>query len=109
MGLKAQEIIQWRQLSQFTLSAVHILGCDNVEVDHLSRSRETIPWSALDITQCLEHSTEWSLDTRITTHLFDVWGSPTVDLFTRLSHMVEVFYSRLPDSIALPGNPLQVD
>ncbi len=38
------------------------------------------------------------------------WAVPIADLFTtRLNTKVEVFYSHLPDSLALPRNPLQVD
>ena len=39
-----------------------------------------------------------------------MWGIPTVDLFaTRLSRKVEAFYSRLPNPLALPGDPLVAD
>ncbi len=46
----------------------------------------------------------------MTTLLFDICGLPRVDLFaTWLNQKVETFCSRLPDSLALLGNPLQVD
>ena len=58
----------------------------------------------------MEHSTEWSLDHRVTNLLFDIWGLPTVELFTtRLNNKVEAFFSRLPDPLALQGNSLQAD
>ncbi len=58
----------------------------------------------------IEQSTEWSLDPRIAHQLFVMWGIPTVDLFaTRLNRKVEAFYSRLPDPLALPGDPLVAD
>ncbi len=98
-----REIILWCQTSNISLTAVHISGCDNVEADRLSRHRVEHP-------RHLERSTEWSLDQEIANLLFDLWGLPIVDLFaTRLNTKVEAFYARLPDPLALPGNPLQVD
>ncbi len=48
--------------------------------------------------------------TYITTHFIDIWGTPTVDLFTtRLNNKVEAFYSRLPDPLALLGITIQED
>ncbi len=42
--------------------------------------------------------------------LFGMWGTPTVDLFaTRLNRKVEAFYSRLPDPLARPVDPLVAD
>ncbi len=39
-----------------------------------------------------------------------MWGIPTVDLFTtQLNRKVEAFYSRLPDPLALPRDPLVAD
>ena len=38
---------------------------------------------------------------------FDLWGTPTVDLFTtRLHKKVVAFYSHLPDRLTLLGNSL---
>ncbi len=92
--------ILWCQTLNISLTAVHISGCDNVEADCLSRHRVEHP-------RCLERSTEWSLDQDL---LFDLWGVPIVDLFTtRLNTKMQVVYLHLPDPIALPGNPLQVD
>ena len=55
----------------------------------------------------MECSTEWSLDRRVTNLLFNIWGQPTVDLFTtRLNNKVETFFSRLSDPLALQGNSL---
>ncbi len=52
---------------------------------------------------------QWSLDCRVNNLLFDIWGLPTVDLFTtRLNNKVETFFSRLPGPLALQGNPLHV-
>ncbi len=53
-----------------------------------------------------ERSTKWSLDSRVSNLLFDIWGLHTVDLFaTRLNNKVEAFFSRLPDPLALHGIP----
>ncbi len=42
--------------------------------------------------------------------LFGMWGTPTVDLITtRLNRKVKAFYSRLPDPLTLPGDPLVVE
>ena len=88
---------------RITLLAVHISGQGNVEADRLSQFRIENP-------RRLEHSTEWSLDLRVTNLLFDIWGQPTVDLFaTRLNNKVEAFFSRLPDPLALQGNSLQAE
>ncbi len=72
---KVREIIHWCLSMRITLLAVHISGQDNVEADHLSRFRVKNP-------RQLQHSTEWTLDHRVTNLLFDIWGQPTVDLFT---------------------------
>ena len=88
---------------RITLSAVHISGQDNVEVDCLSRFR-------IENLHRLEHSIEWSLNRRVTNLLFDIWGQPSVDLFaTQLNNKVEAFFSHLPDPLALQGNSLQAD
>ncbi len=83
--------IQWCLRWRISLSAVHISGFNNVKADPLSRRQAKNPcW--------LEHSTEWSLDFRVTSLLSSTWGLPTVDLFTtRLNNKVEMFPSRLPD------------
>ncbi len=87
---KVREIIHWCLSMRITLSAVHILGQDNVEADRLSQFRIENP-------RRLERSTEWSLDHRVTNLLFDIWGLPAVDLFdTRLNNKVDAFFSRLP-------------
>ena len=81
-------------------------GCvwsSDVKADHLSRHIVEHP-------RHLKRSTEWSLDQGIATVLFDLWVVPMVDLFaTRLNNKVETLYSLLPDAVALPGNPLQMD
>ena len=85
---------------RITLPAVHISGQDNVKGDPLSRFRIENPCR-------LERSTEWSLDRRVINLLFDIWGQPTVDLFaTQLNNKVEMFFSCLPDPLALQGNSL---
>ncbi len=100
---KIREIILWCLSLRITLSAVHISGLDNVEADCLSRF-----W--IENPRHLEGSTEWSLDHRVTNLLFDIWGLPTVDLFTiRRDNKVEAFFSHLPDPLALQGNFLQAD
>ena len=91
---KVREIIHWCLSMRITLSAVHISGQDNVEADHLSQFRVKNP-------RRLQHSTEWTLDHRVTNLLFDIWGQPTVDLFTtQLNNKVEAFFSHLPDRLA---------
>ncbi len=76
---------------------------NSVKADHLSRHIVEHP-------RHLKRSTEWSLDQGIATVLFDLWVVPMVDLFaTRLNNKVETLYSLLPDAVALPGNPLQMD
>ena len=105
------EIILQCQTLSITLTAVHILGCDNVEADHFSH-----------------HNGDYSLPAAVhrmfsepgdSTLLLDLWGIPIlntfnpihiVDLFTTmLNNKVEALYSRLSDPLALQGNPLQVD
>ncbi len=83
--------------------AAHIAGCDNVKADHLSHHR-------VERLRRLEHSTEGSLNHGMANVLFSLWGVPMVELFaTRLNNKVNVFYSCLPDTLALQENPLQVD
>ncbi len=46
---------------------------------------------------------------RVTALLFNLWGTPTVDLFVTRLNKVEVFYSCFPGPLALLGTFPQSD
>ncbi len=98
LDMKVRAIIQWCLRSRISLVAVHMLGPD--------KRQGGSPLSS----SSREHPTDWSLDPRVTSPLFDIWGLPTVDLFaTWLNSKVNAFYSCLPDPLALTGSSLQAD
>lgn len=55
--------------------AVHLSGAYNAEADRLS-------FFHLEISCEIEYAIEWSSKVGIARQLFDMWGLPTVDLFT---------------------------
>jgi len=64
-----------------SLQAVHRPGVDNVLADFLSRTRP--------------NPTEWSLDRVTTSILFNMWGTPQVDLFaSHLNNHLPVWFGR---------------
>lgn len=97
-----RRIVRWCQTKEVTLSAVHVAGADNCLADALSRPGQLL-------TQDKFRSVEWELSQKVANQIFQRWGIPRVDLFaTRLNRKVPVFCSRLPDPMALQGDPLML-
>jgi len=78
------------------IRARHIPGRLNVIADQLSRQGQVLP-------------TEWSLHPEVVKSLFDLWGTPHVDLFaTRHNNKCQTFVSPVPDPLALDADALSL-
>ena len=81
-------ILQWCLQNKVAVRATHIAGIRNTIADHLSR-RQVIP-------------TEWTLNRGVVQHIFNLTGTPNIDLFASdLNHQLPVFCSWTPSSQAL--------
>ncbi len=79
------EIIPLFLGSRFSLMAVNILGCNNIKVSHLCHRQVENPCSQAWFTI-------WSLNCRVTTIFFNLWGLLAVGLFTtRLNNKTDEF------------------
>ena len=67
-----------------------------VIADDLSRAGQILP-------------TEWSLHQDMAIHVFDLWGHPNVDLFTRYNHKCPKFVSPNPDARAVKTYARTID
>ena len=91
------ELLLWLEVQNIIVRAGHIPGCLNVIADHLSRPNQPI-------------STEWSLCPEIVQHIFRVWGTPEIDMFTTVSNShLPRFMSPIPDPRALAVGALSQD
>lgn len=80
-----------------TLWARHIPGRFNVLADSLSRKNQVI-------------ATEWTLSLSVVSRIFDLWGTPTVDMFaTRFNNRLPIFWSPIPDPRAALVDALSAD
>lgn len=85
---EAWDLLLLCQRNDIMVRVRHIPGRLNVIADSLSRGK-TIP-------------TEWSISPEITRALFQLWGTPSVDLFaTRFNHKLPQFVSPVPDQGAV--------
>ncbi len=81
----SQQVFQWLQEQNITLSVRHIPGRLNVWADLLSRPKQII-------------HTEWSLHPEVVSTLFRVLFRPMVDLFaTKFNHKLPTYVSPIPD------------
>jgi len=81
---------------QIRLRARHIPGRLNVIADRLSRQGQVLP-------------TEWSLHPEVVKSIFNMWGTPHVDLFaTRHNFKCQTFVSPVPDPMALDTDALSL-
>jgi hypothetical protein len=79
-------LINWCLLHQVDLIATHIPGIDNILADALSR--KILPYH------------EWELSDRVLHKLFQVWGTPQIDLFATVDN------KKLPKFCCLRFHPL---
>ncbi len=78
------DLLNFCQLNGITVRVRHIPGKLNVIADSLSRGKP-IP-------------TEWAINPLITQSLFNLWGTPSIDLFaTRFNNKLPQFVSPVPD------------
>ena len=85
---ETSHLLLWCQSRNIQLRARHIPGRLNVIADALSRSHQVIP-------------TEWQLHPQVVQRVFQVWGTPHLDLFaTRHNAQLQQFVSPVPDNRA---------
>lgn len=86
-----EQIFEWANLRNITLSAEYIRGCENTEADRESRVRN------IDM--------EWMLDHTIFYKLCQMYSVPDIDLFaTRINAQLDTFVSWKPDPDACHTN-----
>lgn len=89
-------LLTWCNTHNIQLRARHIPGKLNVIADRLSRSQQVIP-------------TEWKLHPQVVQALFQLWGTPKLDLFaTRFNNQLPLFVSPLQDSRACAVDALSL-
>jgi ribonuclease HI len=87
------DLFAWCREHQVQLQAVHIPGTMNVVADRLSRH--------------LASPTEWELNTQVVSKLFQLWGTPQMDLFaTDQNKKLPLFCSLFPHSQAFHQDAL---
>lgn len=81
-------ILLWCQAYKIRVLARHIPGILNVKADMLSRRSQVI-------------GSEWSLNPKVVSIIFQKWGQPHIDLFaTRDNYKIPTFVSPFPDPMA---------
>lgn len=77
------------------MKAAHITGKLNILADQLSRTK-------------IQH-TEWSLNKLVVQNLFQIWGTPLIDLFASIDNrQTEIFCSWIPHQKALALDALTI-
>jgi hypothetical protein len=90
------KLFQWCQSHDILLVAQHVPGIENTLADRLSR--QFCP------------DTEWRLNPSVVQRLFDLWGSPNIDLFaTEANKHCPVFASWQEDPRAFHVDALTLD
>ncbi|MEL7079402.1 MAG: reverse transcriptase domain-containing protein [Cyanobacteria bacterium J06582_2] len=91
-----KSIVKLSIRKQWTLSAVHLSGIQNVLADSLSRHGPI--------------STEWKLDKKSFAQVMKMNPKPQIDMFaTSENHQLEVFVSPLQENKAVAQNAFQLD
>jgi hypothetical protein len=92
-------LILWCLENRVSIRAVHIAGADYVVPDRLSRPLH----GPLAPVRDRFLSVEWSLDQGVALQLYQLWGTPVIDLFATVSNRkVDRFCSLLPHPLADP-------
>ena len=95
--LIAYRILAFLEQLNTLLVCRHIPGRLNVHADRISRQGQIL-------------GTEWSIHPRITQALWQVWGTPQIDLFaTRFNNKVPTYVSPIPDRGAFAVDALSMD
>ena len=96
MHEETQRLLLFAESKHWFLLSKHVPGRLNILADQLSRRGQSI-------------QTEWELLQEVAQSLFDRWGQPLIDLFaTRLNTRLPLFYSPVPDPLALGVDALSV-
>lgn len=91
------ELLYWCHHRDIQILVRHIPGKLNVLADGLSRPDRILP-------------TEWSLNRGIAQQIFNLWGTPQLDLFaTRLNHLLPLFVSPVPDHRACAVDAMSLE
>ena len=86
--LLTRQILTWAESNSVSLIGRFVPGRRNILADQLSRRGQVL-------------STEWTLHPRIAQAVFEMWGTPMVDLFaTALNRRLPVYCSPVPDPMA---------
>ena len=91
------KLYRWAQRNNVTISARHIPGSLNILADKLSRS---YGFSQL----------EWALNESVTHAIWQLWGTPQIDLFaTWLNKRLSTYVSPIPDSQAFAVDAFSIN
>ncbi|XP_038046795.1 uncharacterized protein LOC119721003 [Patiria miniata] len=94
--LATWELLSWCIPRQISLQATHLAGKKNILADALSRGRVS--------------PTEWSLRPPVVKHIFNVLGTPHVDLFaSHLNNQLPTFCTRHTHPLAWKVDALSFD
>ncbi len=86
-------LYNWARRHRVKLTATHRPGVDNVLADYLSRNRAD--------------PLEWRLNPVIVRRLFELWGTPQIDVFaSSTNYHLPLWFSRLPHPEAAATNGL---
>lgn len=89
------DLYQMAIKNEITLNAAHIIGSQNTLADNLSR--------------VMIRPTEWTLNNTVTQKIFQILGTPMVDLFaSEENRKVEIFCSWIPSPLAWAVDALSV-
>lgn len=81
--------------NNISLRAVHIVGTQNILADQLSRHKI--------------RATEWSLNPFVVQKIFQLWGTPLIDLFASVdNHQTPIFCSWFPTNRAFAIDALSI-
>jgi hypothetical protein len=91
------DMMQWCLKHNIHIHAAHIPGKKNCLADKLSQGQKLV------------RLTEWALKPSIVQHIFQIMGTPNIDLFaTRANSQLPVFCSPYPDPQAWTCDALSV-
>lgn len=92
------DMFQWCLKRDIHLHAAHIPGKQNCLADSLSRGHSHVKL------------TEWSLHPSIVQTIFQILGTPNIDLFaTKSNHKLQVYCSPIPDPLAYACDSLSIN
>ena len=84
-----QDFYHWLDSTSITLRCRHVPGALNIRADSLSRGKKVA-------------ATEWSLHPEVTKTLWEIWGTPLVDMFaTAENTKLPLYYSPILDPKAI--------